>query len=746
MNKLSLKKLKLAQQLLYTSIVIMAALTVLIIGYITVSSLASTNDQYAIQAKANATSVIEKIDRNFYERFGDVQAFAYNRLAVRTAVSDTVSNDAQNFINTMVSYYVLYDLMMITDINGKVVAANTVDKTGKFVNTRDLIGKSFANEDWFRTCISGSGPEGGAWFSDFMVNKISATVNGNNGWGMAFAAAIKDNDGNVVGTWYNFANWAEVTQGIRKETQEALNVNLPGTFMLVTNSSNQTIDADEESLVNNAIQISEADFNNGSKFDYKGKTITSEEYIVGKATGKGAYIYKGKDWNTLTFIPKAKFNFAYFVDNLLILFIAVILITIFICYIFYLLAQRISGNINKLKGDLEVLASGNLVEIAEVNSEDEVGQMSVALKGLVDGLKEKSEFAEKIGSGELQANYHALSNEDVLGYSLLNMRENLVRVAEDDKKRNWTTEGLAKFGDILRGNNEGIETLADNIISGLVKYLDANQGALFVVNDVNKSDEYLELIACYAWNKKKYLHMRIDKGEGLVGQAWQESDTLYITDVPEDFVNITSGLGGATPNAFLIIPLTVNDETFGVIEIASFNLFEQYHIDFVNKLAESIASTLSTAKTNERTKILLEQSQQQTEEMRAQEEEMRQNMEEMQATQEEMERKEAEMSRVVEQMQQQEEEIRQNMEEMVATQEEMEKQTLINAEQMAEMKGVMAGIDAAMATIEFTPDGTIITANDNFLETMKYSLPEIKGKHHRMFVPDDIANSKNILI
>jgi methyl-accepting chemotaxis protein len=95
----------------------------------------------------------------------------------------------------------------------------------------------------------------------------------------------------------------------------------------------------------------------------------------------------------------------------------------------------------------------------------------------------------------------------------------------------------------------------------------------------------------------------------------------------------------------------------------------------------------------------------------------------------------------VEQMQQQEEEIRQNMEEMVATQEEMEKQTMINAEQMAEMKGVMAGIDATMATIEFKPDGTIITANDNFLSTVKYTLPEIHGKHHRIFVPADIANS-----
>jgi PAS domain S-box-containing protein len=741
LKNLSLKKLKIAQQLLYTSIVIMVTVSLLIIGYITVSSLNSTNNQYAIQAKANATSVIEKIDRNFYERFGDVQAFAFNRLAVRTAYTDSVKQDAQDFINTMVSYYVLYDLMIITDIKGNVVAANTLDKTGKPVNSSSIIGTNFANEEWFRTCISGSGPEGGAWFSDFIVNKQSAALNGNNGWGMAFAAQIKTPDGEVVGTWYNFANWGEVTQGIRRETQAALNEVLPGTFMLVSNNSDEIIDADDESLIINKTPISEADFNNGSTFKYKGQVISNEDYIVGKTTGHGAYIYKGKDWNSLTFIPKAKFNFGYFVDNLLILFIAVILITIFVCYIFYLLARSISSNINRLKEDIDVLASGNLVEIQEVNTEDEIGQMSVALKGLVGGLKEKSEFAEKIGSGQLQVNYDALSNEDILGHSLLNMRENLVKVAEDDKKRNWATEGIAKFGDILRANNEGIEVLSENIISNLVKYLNANQGALFVVNDVDRNDVFLEMAACYAWNKKKYLHMRVDKGEGLVGQAWQESDTIYITDVPEDFVNITSGLGGATPNSFLIVPLKVNDETYGIIEIASFQLFEQFHIEFVNKLAESIASTLSTAKTNERTKILLEQSQQQTEEMRAQEEEMRQNMEEMQATQEEMERKEAEMSRMVEQMQQQEEEMRQNMEEMVATQEEMDKQNGIIIEKTAETKGILDGINISFATIEFTPDGHIVTANDNFLTTMKCELSDIYGKHHSIFVKEEDKNS-----
>lgn len=105
---------------------------------------------------------------------------------------------------------------------------------------------------------------------------------------------------------------------------------------------------------------------------------------------------------------------------------------------------------------------------------------------------------------------------------------------------------------------------------------------------------------------------------------------------------------------------------------------------------------------------MLAQTQQQAEEMRAQEEEMRQNMEEMQATQEEMERKSAELSRT-----------------------------------SAEMKGIVTGINATMATIEFSPNGTILNANENFLVTMKCSLHKIQGMHHRMFVPKDIQESED---
>ena len=229
------------------------------------------------------------------------------------------------------------------------------------------------------------------------------------------------------------------------------------------------------------------------------------------------------------------------------------------------------------------------------------------------------------------------------------MRGNLSRVAEEDKKRNWATEGQAKFGEILRTNNSDVQKLSDEIIANLVKYLKANQGALYIIDDTEDSEEStMSMTSCYAWDKKKFLNQKVHKGEGLAGQAWQEMDTVYLTDVPQNYIRITSGLGDANPTCILIVPLKVNDQIFGVAEIASFNTMKDYEIEFVQKIGESIASTVSSVKVNTRTQRLLEESQQMTEQMRAQEEEMRQNMEELQATQEGMKRQESEMMKSME--------------------------------------------------------------------------------------------------
>jgi GAF domain-containing protein len=124
---------------------------------------------------------------------------------------------------------------------------------------------------------------------------------------------------------------------------------------------------------------------------------------------------------------------------------------------------------------------------------------------------------------------------------------------------------------------------------------------LFLVEQ-DKNPLEIELVACYAYDRKKYVHKTIQLGEGLVGQAVQEADTIYLTDVPANYVQITSGLGQATPTALLIVPLKLNDTVLGVIELAFFQPLETYQITLVEKLAENMASAVASARCRSRPK------------------------------------------------------------------------------------------------------------------------------------------------
>jgi PAS domain-containing protein/HAMP domain-containing protein len=271
---------------------------------------------------------------------------------------------------------------------------------------------------------------------------------------------------------------------------------------------------------------------------------------------------------------------------------------------------------------------------------DEIGDMAKSMKKLVNGLKATSAFAESIGQGVYAQDYQPLSSHDILGNALINMRNNLERVAKEDQVRVWSTEGVTLFSDIMRANYNSINRFAEEVIINLVKYVKANQGGIFIIDeDAAISDEpVMTLQGCYAWDKQRYLDKKIYKGEGLAGQVWQGNTTLYFTDIPNNYVDITSGLGKANPTSILIVPLQLNNAVFGVIEIAFFRTLQEHEIIFVERIAENFASTLSIVRTNEKTQHLLEDSQILTEQLRSQEEEMRQNVEELQTTQEEMRR------------------------------------------------------------------------------------------------------------
>ena len=225
----------------------------------------------------------------------------------------------------------------------------------------------------------------------------------------------------------------------------------------------------------------------------------------------------------------------------IILALVVVVLGVIIALI---ITRTITGPVTYMKEIVLKLSNGILPEESKRKySNDEIGEMALALEKLVIGLKSTSGFAENIGKGNYTANFEPLSTDDVLGNSLIEMRNNLQTVAEKDSRRNWATEGLARFGEILRKHNDNIGTLSDTILSNLVKYVQANQGGLYVVNDEDNNDPYLEMAACYAWDKKKYVEQKVYPGDGLTGQAWLEKETIYLTDVPENYISITSGLG-----------------------------------------------------------------------------------------------------------------------------------------------------------------------------------------------------------
>ena len=258
-------------------------------------------------------------------------------------------------------------------------------------------------------------------------------------------------------------------------------------------------------------------------------------------------------------------------------------------------------------------------------------------------LQQASEFIENISEGKYTAEWAGLNNineslnETSLAGRLTNMREQLKQMKREEERRLWTNEGLTKFSEIVRNHQSNLTELSNEVIRFLTRYFGAQQGGLFVLREEG-ADSYLELAACYAFDRKKFIERRIDIGVGLIGQAYLEGETTFLTKLPEGYTYITSGMGEATPGCLVIVPMKYNDKIEAIIEIASLEKFEDHQISFLEKAGEFVASALQSVRTTEKMQELLSASQRQTEEMRATEEELRQNLEELQATQEAMNR------------------------------------------------------------------------------------------------------------
>jgi methyl-accepting chemotaxis protein len=314
---------------------------------------------------------------------------------------------------------------------------------------------------------------------------------------------------------------------------------------------------------------------------------------------------------------------------------------------------QLNQSFHKLLRFTDKLGKGSLPPPLDSSGADEFGKIARHLNTHRADLQKKIHLIQSMsedGPGEI----FTPDTEDQLGNAMLVLSDYLTRKElsevsrnREDKKQNWISEGFAQLGEVLRSERDDVGELSFQIVQKLVTYMNLEMGSLFVTNDSDPEELSLDLAASYAFDRRKYKSMNLAWGAGLPGTCAQEKERIFITDVPADYFEVSSGLGSSKPNCILLVPLKIADWVMGVIELATVRLLRPFEMDFVESLSESIASSLMAVRATERTARLLKQSQAQAETLKEQEAAVRENVSKLEQAQVDSTEKEAEINGIL---------------------------------------------------------------------------------------------------
>jgi methyl-accepting chemotaxis protein len=448
------------------------------------SAYTALSDRAGQRMQFTAADVADKIDRSLFERFGDVQAFAFNPMAQETPENMTA---AANFYTTS---YGCYDLMVITDADGKVVACNTVTFDGKPLDTSRLVGQSVKGQDWFEQCISGRIPAGTSFISDVKEDLDTATVYRNGGLTLNFSAPIRNTDGKIVGVWSNRASLERIIVEITSEQQAAQKaVGIDVEMQVLTNTGLLLNDSDPKAvmtlnLIENGLQ--------SAKLGSEGKSGAIEEMntrkhviqVHGYAAEKGYSSFPGYGWVVLArWDSDQAVAAATSIRN----FVASIGLTasIVIAAIGTWLARSIVKPIQATAASIDALASGDLTGHLSISGNDEISRMSQSLNLALDGISA------------------AVDSQKVDWAQVGDQRRSMVEA-------NAKMAAISKAQAVIEFQMDGTITMANqNFLSALGYSMEEIKGkhhSMFVADSEKNSVEYQEF-----WS-------RLNRGESQPGE------------------------------------------------------------------------------------------------------------------------------------------------------------------------------------------------------------------------------------
>lgn len=395
---------------------LLPAMTISVIAYQKSQDIIFTENGHSVESESKAA--IDMIDRNLFERYGDVQAFAANPYALGT--KEQILTAADFYMKT----YVIYDLMMVVNLDGTVVAMNTTDYTGEPLTTASLVGRSVVEEPWFKAIKAGEIEKAQTFYSEPAIDPLVTAVTGAERSSLTFAAPIYGVDGSVQAMWMNAASWERVvTDILTTQEKQMAEKGLPSAEMFVTRKDGIILDGPEPDAImrTNLATDSVDEAGRGAvkallagKSGYSEESGKSGEEIVGYAKSEGALGFAGYEWGVITRVDRKEvMSDVVTLRNFMLALMGafIFLIVAMSMRISSKLIKRLSRSVNELQGsslELGVVAnqlSGNASDVATeaqaVSATAE--QVSQSVATVAAAMEEMGASTREIASGAGEA-------------------------------------------------------------------------------------------------------------------------------------------------------------------------------------------------------------------------------------------------------------------------------------------------------------------------------------------------------
>jgi len=338
---------------------------------------------------------------------------------------------------------------------------------------------------------------------------------------------------------------------------------------------------------------------------------------------------------------------------------------------------------------------------------DNVNELAANLTAQVRAI---AEVATSVTKGDMTRSIkvEARGEVDELKNNLNQMIGTLRDTTQRNTEQDWLKTNLTEFTRTLQGQRD-LMAVAKLILSKLGPLVQAQHG-VFYIAETDGNTPVLKLLSSYAYKERKGLANRFQLGEGLVGQCAMEKERILMTDVPGEYVHISSGLGDATPFNIVVLPVLFEGQVRAVIELASFTRLTETHLGFLDQLTEGIGIVLNTIQAGMRTEDLLKQSQSQAEELQAQQEELAETnkrLEGQAAT-----------------LRQSEELLKKQQEQLQQTNEELEEKAQALTTQKSEVEAKNEQIELARLAVQQKAEQLALTSKykSEFLANMSHEL------------------------